>query len=100
MPRRSARDSRAINIRGWSVGYQEEIGAHAAVRGIGGRDWLLVMTAEDREPRALDEEATVGLYFFDGDEFEQIAYVDFSSVSEVLKLSDVELLLEFLTPDD
>jgi hypothetical protein len=87
------RESR-FEIPGWSVGYHSEISAHAAVRTGRGRDWLFVMTTpEDREPRSLDEEVTVGLYFFDGDDWEQIAYVDFPDVRSVIKLGDAELHL-------
>jgi hypothetical protein len=83
-----------FEIPGWSVGYHSEISAHAAVRTGRGRDWLFVMTTpEDREPRSLDEEVTVGLYFFDGDDWEQIAYVDFPDVRSVIKLGDAELHL-------
>jgi hypothetical protein len=87
------RESR-FEIPGWSVGYHSEISAHAAVRTGRGRDWLFVMTTpEDREPRSLDEEVTVGLYFFNGDDWEQIAYVDFPDVRSVIKLGDAELHL-------
>jgi hypothetical protein len=85
-----------FEIPGWSVGYIEEISAHAAVRTPTGkgRDWLFVMTSpEDREPRSLDEEVVVGLYFFDGDDWEQIAYQDFPDVRSVIKLNDAELQL-------
>jgi hypothetical protein len=86
-----------FSIPGWSVGYNDEISAHAAVRTPAGkgRNWLFVMTSpEDREPRSLDEEVAVGLYFLteDGD-WEQIAYQDFPDVRSVIKLGDVELWL-------
>lgn len=74
---------------GWSVGYNPEISAHAATRGIpGDRDLLLIMTTpEDRAPRSLDEEVTVGLYRFDGDEWELIDSLDFDDVSSVISMN-------------
>jgi hypothetical protein len=86
-----------FSIPGWSVGYNDEISAHAAVRTPAGkgRNWLFVMTSpEDREPRSLDEEVAVGLYFLteDGD-WDQIAYQDFPDVRSVIKLGDAELWL-------
>lgn len=100
MPRRPFRPSlreRAFTIPGWSVGYNDEISAHAATRSLPGeRNWLFVMTTpEDREPRSLDDEVTVGLYYLNEDgDWEQIAYQDFPSVSSVIELSDSELQLE------
>jgi hypothetical protein len=90
---RFMRESR-FSIPGWSVGYNREIGAHAAVRSVpGAKDTIFVMTSDDREPRSLDEEATVGLYVFDGENWEQVAWQDFPDVSSVVKLSDAELQL-------
>ena len=82
-----------LRIPGWSVGYSPEISAHAAVRTPAGkRDWLFVMTSpEDREPESLDEEVSVGLYEFDGDDWNQIGYEDFDTVSDVIRMSDAEL---------
>jgi hypothetical protein len=81
----------AFTIPGWSVGYHREISAHAAIR-TPKRDWLFIMTTpDDREPRSLDEEVVVSLNFFDGENWEQIAYQDFPSVSDVLRMSDAEL---------
>ncbi len=84
-----------FSIPGWSVGYNDEIGAHAATRGVPGEsNMLFVMTSDDREPRSLDEEATVGLYYLDDDGvWEQLAYQDFPDVSSVIKLNPAELQL-------
>ena len=86
----------AFTIPGWSVGYHREIGAHAAIRTpLDKRDWLFIMTTpDDREPRSLDEEVVVGLHFFDGENWDQIAYQDFPSVADVLRLSDAALWLK------
>lgn len=89
-------ERRPLNIPGWSVGYDDSINAFAATRSPK-KDWLFIMTSSefDREPQALDEEVVVGLYFFDDDigDWEQVGYQDFDTVSEVLKLNDVELWL-------
>ena len=95
MPVRGSRFTRVrdtpFRIPGWSLGYNDEISSHAAVRSFK-RDHIFVMTSpEDRDPRSLDEEVTVGVYRFDGDEWEGLGYKDFDSVSEVLALSDVQL---------
>ena len=86
-----------FRIPGWSIGYIEEISAHAAVRTPAGkgRDWLFVMTSpEDREPRSLDEEVAVGLYHLDEDgNWEQLGYQDFPDVRAVIKLNDAEIQL-------
>jgi hypothetical protein len=93
-PRSQMNDRLAFSIPGWSVGYNREIGAHAAVRSVpGAKDTIFVMTSDDREPRSLDEEATVGLYVFDGEEWEQVSWQDFPDVAAVVKLSDAELQL-------
>lgn len=85
-----------FKIPGWSVGYNSEISAHAATRSaIGNGKFLFVMTTpEDREPRSLDEEVTVGLYWLNQDgDWEQLAYQDFPDVASVIKLSPAELQL-------
>lgn len=87
------RAGRPFHIPGWSVGYSDEIGANAATREAIGENMLFVMTADDREPRSLDEEVTVGLYFFDGENWEQIAYQDYPSVTDVIRRKDAELQL-------
>jgi hypothetical protein len=88
------REASDLTLKGWSVGYHDEISAHAAVRQLPGQDDVLfVMTSDDREPRSRDEDATVGLYFFNGDSWEQIAYADFPDVASVIKLNDAELQL-------
>lgn len=95
--RRSERRIREgeFRIPGWSLGYHDNISAYAAIRSVPGeRDWLFVMTTpEDRDPRSLDEEVAVGLYFFDGDDWEQVGYQDFPDARAVLALNDVELQL-------
>lgn len=95
-PRRSFMRANTFSIPGWSVGYNPEISAHAATRSaIGEGRWLFVMTTpEDREPRSLDEEVTVGLYWLNQDgDWEQLAYQDFPDVASVIKLSPAELQL-------
>ena len=55
---------------------------------------FVMTTPEDREPRSLDEEAMVGLYYLNDDgDWEQLAYQDFPDVASVVKLSDAELQL-------
>lgn len=95
VPARGRMREQALDIPGWRVGYHADISAHAAVRRIPGkRDWIFVMTTpEDHEPRSLDDEAVVGLYYFDGDDWEQVGSQDFPDVSSVIKLNDAELQL-------
>lgn len=81
-----------IDIPGWSVGWNDEISAHAATSNIGND--LLVMTADeyDSAPKSLKDDVVVGLYRDDGEGgWDQIGYADFDSVSAVLELSKAEL---------
>ncbi len=76
------------SIPGWSVGHQPELGAEAAVRTAPGGQLFVMTSVDDRAPRSLDEEVTVGLYDWDGEEWEQVGYADFPTVSAVLRLSN------------
>jgi len=84
-------DEDRLEIPGWSVGWNDEISAHAAVRGTRGKLFVMTSLEHDSAPKSLDDEVAVGIYKLEGDEWEMVDQADFDSVSEVLAMSMSEL---------
>lgn len=81
--------SKPLQIPGWTVGWDDEISAAAAVTSRpskGGRRRILVMTQDDHEPRELHEPVDLGLYELDdGDDWELLFHDDFGTVEKALE---------------
>jgi hypothetical protein len=76
-------------LKGWSVGWNNEISASAATRGLNsknGRRRLLVMTQDDHEPRDPESPVELGLYELkDEDEWVQVHYADFNTPKDAAR---------------
>lgn len=79
----------AIVLKGWSIGWSDEISASAAVHDLepkNRRRRLVVMTQDDHEPRDPNAPVELGLYeLTDEDEWVQIHYEDFDTPADAVK---------------
>lgn len=86
------RASSRLSLPGWSIGYDDEISAHAAVRSLdpkNGRRRLLVMTQDDREPRDPNESVDLGFYELDeSDQWYLVCYETFDTPAAAARAAD------------
>jgi hypothetical protein len=88
-PKRPMLKSTRFSLPGWSIGYHDDISAHAAVRDLKSknrRKRILVMTQDDHEPRDPNEPVDLGLYELDeGESWELVHFEDFDTPADAAR---------------